>query len=225
MNERTANILEAAVESFIDVGEPISSGWLYDHYDFGIKPAMIRLELEDLSDKGFLEQPYHSSGRIPKDKGYEFYAERVLESDDRGKRGHFDKFRELFEKRAWPSFVEEISSELGLLSIADDLGERVLYKEGLEDLIEHLEWATRDEVRSVIRDFTEIDGKLNQISKKIKDSPQVFVGRKSPVTRSRNLSVVAGSYSLDGNRVMLLAIGPKRMDYKKTLKIFKNLNE
>src|SRR5271155_5233346 len=77
MNDRASQILEAAIQEFIDTGEPVSSGWLYNKYDFGIKPAMIRLELDALEDSGYLEQPYHSAGRVPTDEGYEFYVERA----------------------------------------------------------------------------------------------------------------------------------------------------
>ena len=55
MTQRSAQILEAAIQEFIMAGEPVSSGLLYDRYDFGIKPAMIRLELDDLEDAGYLD--------------------------------------------------------------------------------------------------------------------------------------------------------------------------
>lgn len=79
LTERAERILESTIQGFIDTGEPISSGWLYHRYNFGIRPAMIRLELERLAEEGFLEQPYHSAGRVPSDRGYEFFAERVMD--------------------------------------------------------------------------------------------------------------------------------------------------
>ena len=48
MTERTEQILEAAIQEFIAAGEPVSSGLLFQKYEFGIKPAMIRLELDAL---------------------------------------------------------------------------------------------------------------------------------------------------------------------------------
>ncbi len=45
MTDRTAQIFEAAIQEFINTGDPVSSGLLYDRYDFGIKPAMIGLSL------------------------------------------------------------------------------------------------------------------------------------------------------------------------------------
>ncbi len=223
-----AQILEAAIEGFIDTGEPVSSSWLFKHYDFGIKPAMIRFELEKLSDEGFLEQPHHSAGRIPSDRGYEFFAERASEKENaRGEAsGSYKKVRSLLSRQALPELAGEVSKQLGLLSVVDDLANSVFYKEGLSELVESFEWDTQEDIKSIIRDFVEIDERLNRIAKtarKLNGDPQVFIGKKSPITRSEHLSVVMGNYEMDGDRVLLLAIGPKRMDYRKTLRVFKNL--
>ena len=232
MNERTGQILEAAVQEFIETGEPVSSGWLYSQYDFGIKPAMIRLELDGLEEGGYLQQPYHSAGRIPTDTGYEFYAARALAADlNREMRSAFAK---LLARRAYNDLLQELSSELGLLSVVVDSMNDQVHKVGLEALVSHLNWENRDEIRSVIRDFETVDerllsqvARLTQATQKEKDKapegPQVFIGKKSPVTQSENLSVISGTYQVGDTTVSIFAIGPKRMDYKKTIHIFRNL--
>ncbi len=220
--ERLASILEAAIEEFIGSGEPVSSGRLYERYDFGIRPAMIRLELENLSEKGFLEQPHHSAGRVPTDRGYEFFAERAL---DKQEGGSHKNLHSMLARRAWSDLAGEFSNELGLLGVVGD-PEKSLYKEGLDSLVENLDWSDDREIKSVIKDFVEIDERLARIAKKLapQKEAQVFVGKKSPVTKSENLSVIMKSYASGGERVMVVAIGPKkRMDYRKTLNIFKNL--
>src|SRR5271154_4818296 len=113
MNDRTSQILEAAIQEFIHTGEPVSSGWLYKQYDFGIKPAMIRLELGSLEDGGYLEQPYHSAGRVPTDTGYEFYAARALASAVRN--------AQAVHHQALADLLGQMSAQLGLLSVALDL--------------------------------------------------------------------------------------------------------
>ncbi|MDP2598482.1 MAG: hypothetical protein Q8P49_01490 [Candidatus Liptonbacteria bacterium] len=221
MDQRTAQILEAAIEEFIDIGEPVSSSRLYERHRFGIKPAMIRLELERLSDEGFLEQPHHSAGRVPTDKGYEFFAERVL-TDDRGMSGG-KILRQMLMRHELPDLAGELASELGLLSIAAEPEKKSFYKEGLEALVEQMDPA---DIKSVIGDFVEIENRLESVSKKLRKAdivPKVFVGKKSPITKSESLSVVMGSYESGEDRVLLFAIGPKRMDYRKTVGVFKNL--
>lgn len=230
MNERGAAILEAVIEEFINAGAPVSSAALYENYDFGIKPAMIRLELEALEEEGFLEQPHHSAGRAPTDKGYEFFAERALahrvkrDMDSGG-------IRDLFMKRAWHDLLSEFSSELGILGVVADFTNNTVYKFGLEGLVEHLDWEDRGEISGVIRDFEEMDEQLHRAAKKMgtpsnssgQVGPKVFIGAKSPVTKSRNLSVVGGNYKIRGTEVTILVIGPKRMDYRKTIKMFRDL--
>jgi transcriptional regulator of heat shock response len=224
MNERSAHILDAVIQEFIDSGEPVSSGWLYNRYDFGIKPAMIRLELDALEEEGFLEQPHHSAGRVPTDAGYEFFVNRMLTNAAQPNRTRSEPtLRELLEERAWPDVLARLSSELGLLGVAADLAHDMVYKAGLEQLINNLDWEDRAGIRSVIHDFEEVDERLPHAAEKMGVGPNVFIGKKSPVTKSENLSVVGGNYDVGGVTISIFAIGPKRMDYKKTIRIFKNL--
>jgi len=220
MTERTAQILEAVIQEFINDGAPVSSGLLYERYDFGIKPAMIRLELDALEEDGYLEQPHHSAGRVPSDVGYEFFAKRLMASPPTAREYNL---RELFEERAWPDLLAKLSSELGLLSVMADVAHDAVYKAGLEHLIQHLDIADRETLLSVIRDFEEVDERLARAAPKMGEGPKVFIGKKSPVTKSEGLSVVGGNYNLGDMTISIIAIGPKRMDYKKTIRIFKNL--
>jgi len=222
MDQRGEAILDAVIEEFISTGEPVSSGSLYEDYDFGIKPAMIRLELEALEEQGLLEQPHHSAGRVPTDKGYEFFAERAL-GVNASRAGTHD-LKDLFEKRAWQDLLFEFSSELGLLGVIADFQNDTIYKMGLENLVENLDcWEDPSQISAVIRDFEAMDNCLPAAIKKMGNDLNVFIGKKSPVTKSDNLSVVGGNYAVRGGTISIFAIGPKRMDYKKTIRILKNL--
>jgi len=77
----------------------------------------------------------------------------------------------------------------------------------------------------VMRDFSALEDRANRLADSFffGNEPKIFVGKKSPVTKSECLSVVFGGYDNGREKVSLLAIGPKRMDYKKTIKVFKNL--
>lgn len=225
MDGRAAEILEATVREFIELGEPVSSGWLYGRYDFGVKPAMIRVELCDLTDRGYLAQPHHSAGRMPTDRGYEFFVKHLLEGEEDGE-GAASRLREHFLRRAWPSLLEEFSEALGILGVASDISRDAVYKGGLEHLIEHLDWESREEVQTVIHDFEELEEQLRGHMRQLLDEDfKVFIGRKSPITRASTLAVMVGNYRVAGEQVMLLAIGPKRMDYPKVVRIFRGLKQ
>ena len=226
MNDRSSQILEAAIQEFIETGEPVSSGWLYKKYDFGIKPAMIRLELDALEEDGYLEQPYHSAGRVPTDDGYEFYVELALREAIARRHSaamHAAALRNLLAERALADFMHQLSAELGLLSVAVDRAAQEVYKAGLEALFENLDIGSREAVRSVIHDFERVDERVPEVAPKIEGTPKVFIGKKSPVTQSENLSVVCGTYQVGDDTISIFAIGPKRMDYKKVITLFKQL--
>jgi len=213
MKERSEDILEAAIESFIKFGEPISSSWLYKQYSFGIKPAMIRHELEELTEEGFLEQPYRSSGRIPSDFGYEFFAEKVLSRNPEIVSNSI-----LVKYSNWPVITGWIANELDTLGVLSQPSERTIYKCGLENLIGGLSWDSPSEIKQIINDFEEIDNRVKETSKFAQNCISIFIGEKSPVTKSKNLAVVMRTCHSDNGPVVIMAIGSKRMNYKKAVK-------
>jgi transcriptional regulator of heat shock response len=225
MTERTSLILESLIQEYINTGEPVSSGLLYDRYDFGIKPAMIRLELDELEEMGYLAQPHHSAGRVPTDRGYEFFASRLLEAAQAANTARRNDVHRMAAEHALSEFSSELSAQLGLLSICADLTREAVYKAGLQHLIDHLDWQDASGIRSVIRDFEEVDDRIARAAAKMAaaEGPQVFIGKKSPVTTSENLSVIGGNYRIGDAEVSIFAIGPKRMDYKKVIRIFRNI--
>jgi transcriptional regulator of heat shock response len=224
MNERLASILETTVREFIRTGEPISSGHLYKRYDFGIRPARIRSELQELTNLGLLVQPHHSAGRVPSDAGYEFFVSQVLElgSEVSPSAEILERF---FKKSDWPDLVQGLSKKFSVFGIAEDLLRGEIYKEGLNNLIEN--WDTPHEIKEIIRDLEHLEERLDALRERIDEERgiEVFIGRKSPVTRSSELSIIAGTYHDQGKDVTLVAIGPKRMNYKSVVGVFKNLQK
>ncbi|MEK9180265.1 MAG: hypothetical protein AAB897_02540 [Patescibacteria group bacterium] len=214
--------MEAAIQSFINTGEPVSSGWLFREHDFGIRPAMIRHELELLSDAGYLEQPHHSSGRVPTDLGYEFFANHFIGANEA--RVSVGKLVRLLEKSAFSEFFGEISEDLGLAGAAK--AEKNTYKGGIENLVGNFDWETPQEIKSVVLDFSALEEKMAKLANSFfsGDEPRIFVGKKSPVTKSECLSVIFGGYESGNKKVSIVAIGPKRMDYKKAINMFKGLS-
>ena len=223
LSPRGTEILHAVIQEYINTGQPVSSDWLYEHHDFGIRPAMIRLELNDLTEKGFLEQPHPAAGRVPSNKGYEFFAREVLRSEGAANERQAARLMML---HSWDNLVNEVSRELGVLAAVMRAENREIHKGYLENLLDHLDWQSREEVKAVVRDFEELDERMtHSLNVMNQDFLDIFIGRKSPFTSCDFLSVVAGDYEVDGERVMLCAIGPKRMDYEQAAGIFKGLKQ
>jgi len=220
MRQRSADILHAAVSEFIKTGIPVSSGVLYEHYNFGIRPAMIRSELNDLTEQGFLEKSHHSAGRIPRDRGYEFFAFRTLENDA-GERGMGERTREAIMMGEWGELTHWISKELHLLGVCLDGTSNEVHKEGLHELVGRLEWSSREDITGVIDDFELIEKRMASAFDDMENFLNVFIGRKSPVTTSPRLAVIAADIDMGDRRAVVVGVGPKRMDYRKAAAAFK----
>ena len=79
LNDRKIKILEAIITDYIAAAEPIGSRTIAKKYDLGISPATVRNEMSDLEEMGLLVQPHTSSGRIPSDKGYRLYVDKLMQ--------------------------------------------------------------------------------------------------------------------------------------------------
>ncbi len=218
MRDRSAEILEATVREFISSGVPVSSSHLYERYDFGIKPATIRIELTDLTDQGFLEQPHHAAGRVPSDTGYEFYAARALSGAHPAKAGH--GITAAIRESAWDHLADLMAEQMGAVGIVADLTDGYAFTRGLPQLVERLDWESRDELAGILRDIEAIDERIGSFRSRLGVDPRLFIGKSSPFGRTSALAAVAAQYSLRGHPIAIIAVGPKRMDYDRAAQLF-----
>ena len=78
---READILKAAIYSYINTGEPIASQKLVKASKLNVSSATVRNILVKLEEQGYLIQPHISAGRVPTDKGYRFYVNFLIETE------------------------------------------------------------------------------------------------------------------------------------------------
>lgn len=71
---RRDTILKYIVEYFISTAEPVGSKTLLERYNLDCSSATIRNEMNALEVDGYLEKTHTSSGRVPSEKGYEYYV-------------------------------------------------------------------------------------------------------------------------------------------------------
>ncbi len=82
LTERSQNILEAIVKDYIASAEPIGSRAITRRHSFNLSPASVRNVMADLEDMGFLCAPHTSAGRIPTEKGFQYYIDTLLQVRD-----------------------------------------------------------------------------------------------------------------------------------------------
>lgn len=78
LSARKELILSAIIERFITTGEPVGSKFLVEILGIPVSSATVRNEMAYLSDMGYLSQPHTSAGRVPSDKGYRYYIDKLL---------------------------------------------------------------------------------------------------------------------------------------------------
>lgn len=78
LDPRTTSILGTIVYEYIATGEPVGSAALTQKYSLGISPATVRHEMAVLEEEGYLDQPHTSAGRVPSDRGYRYYVDRLM---------------------------------------------------------------------------------------------------------------------------------------------------
>lgn len=78
LSDRKQKILAAAVELYIQTGDPVGSKAVCAKLEFPVSSATVRNEMSELGELGLLEQPHTSAGRVPSQKAYRFYIDRLM---------------------------------------------------------------------------------------------------------------------------------------------------
>ncbi|MBJ7288136.1 heat-inducible transcriptional repressor HrcA [Williamsia sp.] len=78
-DERRFEVLRAIVTDYVATQEPIGSKALVDRHHLGVSSATIRNDMAVLEAEGYIAQPHTSSGRVPTDKGYRLFVDRISE--------------------------------------------------------------------------------------------------------------------------------------------------
>jgi heat-inducible transcriptional repressor len=77
LDDRKLAVLRAIVEDFVSTNEPVGSKSLVDRHNLDVSPATIRNDMAMLEEQGYIVQPHTSAGRIPTDKGYRLFVDRL----------------------------------------------------------------------------------------------------------------------------------------------------
>jgi heat-inducible transcriptional repressor len=77
MEDRKLAVLRAIVEDYVQTHEPVGSKALADRHSLGVSSATIRNDMSALEDEGYISAPHTSAGRIPTDKGYRLFVDKL----------------------------------------------------------------------------------------------------------------------------------------------------
>lgn len=74
---RQHQILQAIIEDYVSLREPVGSKALVERHQLGVSSATVRNEMMALEEQGLIQAPHSSAGRIPTAKGYRFFVDEI----------------------------------------------------------------------------------------------------------------------------------------------------
>jgi heat-inducible transcriptional repressor len=77
LDDRKLEVLRVIVEDYVATQEPVGSKALVERHKLGVSPATVRNDMAVLEEEGYLRQPHTSAGRVPTNKGYRLFVDRL----------------------------------------------------------------------------------------------------------------------------------------------------
>ncbi len=220
ITERQQKLLERIIREFVQTAQPVSSKGLEEAGFLSVSSATLRSEMNELEKAGYLEQPHTSAGRIPSDKAYRYFVDKVVKKEpmeigEREKRKIDETIHESPREarelnKSIAHVLSELSESLVITSIVD---EGDFYKIGLKSLFEFPEFREIERMFRLTSFFEEFEREVRRFHE-----IQVFIGHESPFHNMGEETVICTEYKLpNGFTGSMVMVGPTRMNYKKNI--------
>ncbi|MEM6544467.1 MAG: heat-inducible transcriptional repressor HrcA [Pseudomonadota bacterium] len=133
LSDRAGTLLRTLVEMHIREGQPIGSKLLGAQAGLPVSTATIRNTMSELEERGYLQSPHTSAGRIPTAQGYRFFVDCVLQVGENLDSNAAEVLRsELNQDRNSKELVQSASTLLS--SITSQAGVVTVPKPGAQPL-------------------------------------------------------------------------------------------
>ena len=236
---RQTQILVAIIEQYAEVASPVGSVTLAKL--FNVSSATIRSEMAKLEDLGLITQPHTSAGRIPTDKGYRFYVnrltaqnesqnEQILLNADNSKDNLWG-FRAISSRvsaqndradhaiRSAVDSLVELTGNLGLATIGDQL-----YINGIYNLFSQPEFESGEAVQSVAQLLDNLEPWLREVTPN--ELLNVYIGSENPIGKSSGASLIISKFESPFSENSYIGVlGPTRQNYGKVVRLVQKTGE
>ena len=231
LTERKLKILQAIITDFIHNAEPVGSRTLSKMLDMNISPATIRNEMADLEEMGYLYHPHTSSGRVPSDKAYRLYVNRMM---DKYELEQSEKQRIKRELKAHITEMEKtvrhaselLSDMTNLTSFAslEDMRDMNLFLQGMTRIFAHPEYSRIDQARMFLEMVDDRDRFATEVASR-REGLTITIGGENSERIAPGSTIISATYSVDGQRVGKLGvIGPTRMKYSEITSVIEYMS-
>lgn len=239
LNDRQAQLLDFIVREYVKTAEPVGSALVCEKSDLEVSPATVRNEMGELETKGYLAQPHTSAGRVPTDRAYRWFVNKLIdegryEVDSRSRKTINEAIQEAGEdprelSRNAAQAIQELSDSLVIANIERS---NDFYKTGLSSLMESPEFREFNRIFQLADFFDHFDRMFGEFERQFfGDHPahqnfNIMIGRENLQRNIQAESVIVVRHRLpQGNIGTLTIIGPTRMDYRKNIGLAKYTSE
>lgn len=236
---RQTQILVAIIEQYAEVASPVGSVTLAKLFE--VSSATIRSEMAKLEELGLITQPHTSAGRIPTDKGYRFYVNRLAEENQGGdeqillnasnSKDNLRGFRAISSRvsaqndradhaiRSAVDSLVEITGNLGLATIGDQL-----YMNGIYNLFSQPEFESGEAVQSVAQLLDNLEPWLREVAPN--EPLNVYIGSENPIGKSSGASLIISKFESPFSENSYIGVlGPTRQNYGKVVRLVQKTGE
>ena len=236
---RQTQILVAIIEQYAEVASPVGSVTLAKL--FNVSSATIRSEMAKLEDLGLITQPHTSAGRIPTDKGYRFYVNRLTaqsEGEDEqillnanNSKDSLRGFRAISSRvsaqndradhaiRSAVDSLVELTGNLGLATIGDQI-----YINGIYNLFSQPEFESGEAVQSVAQLLDNLEPWLREVTPN--EPLNVYIGSENPIGKSSGASLIISKFESPFSENSYIGVlGPTRQNYGKVVRLVQKTGE
>lgn len=234
---RQTQILVAIIEQYAEVASPVGSVTLAKL--FGVSSATIRAEMSKLEDIGLIMQPHTSAGRIPTDKGYRFYVNRLTAQSENeqillnanNSKDSLRGFRAISSRvaaqndradhaiRSAVDSLVELTGNLGLATIGDQL-----YMNGIYNLFSQPEFESGEAVQSVAQLLDNLEPWLREVAPN--EPLNVYIGSENPIGKSSGASLIISKFESPFSENSYIGVlGPTRQNYGKVVRLVQKTGE
>ena len=231
LTERKLKILQEILKDFIINAEPVGSRTLSKILDMNISPATIRNEMADLEEMGYLYHPHTSSGRVPSDKAYRLYVNRMMDKYELDKAEKQRIKRELManmsELEKTVRHASELLSDLtNLTSFAslEDIKDISLFLQGMTCIFSHPEYSKIEQARSFLEMVDDRERFASEVASREKGL-SITIGDENSERIVPGSTIISATYYIGRRYVGRLGvIGPTRMRYSEITSVIEYMS-
>ncbi len=215
--ERKNYILQAIIQEHIKTGAPVSSGVIVEKYGLGVSSATVRNDMAELEAEGYIAQPHTSAGRVPTEKAYQQYVQKIKPAP-----------LTAAEKKAFQQLLKKGGNDFYYLKqAAKELARRTrqaifwafhkhnIYYTGISNLWQQPEFSRLPAVYNISTIIDRVDEIIEFIYDELSMGTSILLGANNPF--GGFCGTILSKYKHNNTTGLIGILGPMRMNYEKNL--------